>query len=192
MFTRAAARAKEGETTQVSGTIDKNKRPLSGTSKSKKSSTPVDPLTDTAKTANNTAETETETEIYASTSANSNWRRVTHRRKRRPVLRGTAIEHKGLTAVERRKYIHAWQFDANTTVDDIMKFLLNINKEIVYDVVKLTTKADYASFRIGVPESKLSFYMDPNIWPNHVAFNEWFFRRNAATNDATKHSGSEK
>lgn len=112
----------------------------------------------------------------------SDWKKVTHRSKRRPILRGTAQEHTGLVAVERLKYIHAWRFDASTSTDDIEKFLRNTDNTLKCDIARLPSRSEYASFRIGIPESKFATFMDPNLWPNHISFNEWFFRRSNHTN----------
>lgn len=96
----------------------------------------------------------------------------------RPICKGTGTQDDALIIVRRNLHLHAFMFHHDTTEDQIRNYLNKQNSAIEFTVEKLATRHDrYASFKIGIPEHEFSYFLNPNVWPANVAFNEWTFRR---------------
>lgn len=98
------------------------------------------------------------------------------------VLRGEN-ESLNLEAIERKKHLHIWRLQPNTTVEQMQKHVENLcGSEVKVKVEKIVhkTERDYASFIVGVPERVFEKISHPKAWPRNAEFGEWiWFRRNS-------------
>lgn len=92
-------------------------------------------------------------------------------------------ESSNLEAIERKKHLHIWRLQPNTTEEQIKKHVENLcGSETKVKVEKIIhkTERDYASFIVGVPERIFEKISHPKSWPRNVEFSEWiWFRRNS-------------
>lgn len=96
-------------------------------------------------------------------------------RQRRQIVVGTGKLDDSIRAVERRRYIQAWSFKPDTTIELVLEFLNKIKHSENYLVQKREIKTStHASFVIGIPESLWSELTDPAVWPQGVRFADWF------------------
>lgn len=98
------------------------------------------------------------------------------------VLRGEN-ETLNLEAIERKKHLHIWRLEPNTTVEQIQKHvesLCGLQIKVKVEKIVHKTKRDYASFIVGVPEKMFDKISHPQAWPRNTEFGEWiWFRRNS-------------
>lgn len=101
------------------------------------------------------------------------------RRERRPlvILRGTAEECHGLTAIERKRFLHIWSLHPDTSEELVLGYTQAVCPAVVCTAEKLRSKGDYASFKVGVPESAFDRLHTENAWPLNTSVKEWEFRR---------------
>lgn len=95
-----------------------------------------------------------------------------------------------IKAVERKKNLHVWRLDKDTTEDTLKEYILNIlggESIVTIDKLKPKIERNYASFKIGVSESDYDKLYNPNMWPVNVEFCEWiWFRRPTITKPLPK------
>lgn len=109
-------------------------------------------------------------------------RRSTYKKNSRPINKGTGIQDDNFMTVQKNLHIHAFMFHPQTTESQIIAFLSKKKPSREFTVEKLVARNErYASFKIGIPEDIFNFFLDPNIWPENIAFNEWTFRRGRNT-----------
>lgn len=107
----------------------------------------------------------------------------TKTKRKLPAKRVWRGESEGLNveAIERKKHLHVWRLEPNTTVEQIEKHIENIcGSGINVKVEKIVHKThrDYASFIVGVPEGIYEKICHPKAWPRNAEFGEWiWFRR---------------
>jgi hypothetical protein len=115
------------------------------------------------------------------------WTEVKRSKKINPIKKGGNTSVVMLKAVERKKFLHLWRLNKCTTEEDLKNYitkLLGEHIDMAIEKLKPRTERDYASFRIGVPESMFEKLCDSDIWPVNVEFSEWiWFRRSTKTND---------
>lgn len=107
------------------------------------------------------------------------WTEVKKRPRLNPVNKGENISSV-LKAVERFKYMHIWRLDQNITEETLKEFIKNvIGADSELSVLKLKPKIArrYASFKVGVPETKFNQLCDTKVWPINVEFSEWTWFR---------------
>lgn len=115
------------------------------------------------------------------------------RPRSRPISKGTGSIDDNLVAVPKNLHLHVFMFHITTTEEQVSSFLKKKKPELEFTVEKLMTKHErYASFKIGIPEKSFNFFLDPTIWPENVAFNEWSFRRPRPQNKTTDTNMLEK
>lgn len=116
------------------------------------------------------------------------WQKVTKKMyNKRRIITGTAINDNDLKTVERLRYIQAWQFDPDTTSDNIVNYLNKIIKSDKYFVERRQTKSDWhAVFVIGFPESLYEKISSPTSWPTGVRVSHWNFRSRASVGSGSQ------
>lgn len=86
-----------------------------------------------------------------------------------------------IQGTEKKKYLHVWRLQKDTTVESVEKHVKKIYVEevpIKVEQIKHKTERDYASFIIGVPASKYEKLCQPESWAVNIEFAEWvWFRR---------------
>lgn len=88
-----------------------------------------------------------------------------------------------IQGTERKKYLHVWRLQRETSSEKLENYVQNICGEdvpIKVDKIKHKTERDYASFIIGVPESKYNELCKPENWPVNMEFCEWVWFRKTA------------
>ncbi|CAG9791872.1 unnamed protein product [Diatraea saccharalis] len=88
-----------------------------------------------------------------------------------------------IQGMEKKKFIHVWRLEKNTTIENMENHLQKICGEVSFKNEKLKpkTERDYSSFMIGVPESMYDKVCRPDVWPLNVEFSEWvWFRKTNA------------
>ncbi|KAI8442393.1 hypothetical protein MSG28_005910, partial [Choristoneura fumiferana] len=78
------------------------------------------------------------------------------------------------SSAERKKYLHVWRLNKDTTVENMEKFISGVCKEqgeqIKIEKIKHKLERDYASFIIGVPASSYDKLCSSEIWPVNVEY----------------------
>lgn len=111
-----------------------------------------------------------------------------NKRKRYPnsqVKKGESTNSIVIQGTERKKYLHVWRLEKNTTVENLEKHVSSIfgkDVPIKIDKIKHKTERDYASFIIGVPESKFDVLCRSENWAINIEYCEWVWFRRPATN----------
>lgn len=94
---------------------------------------------------------------------------------------GKNTELKSILAAERKKYLHVWRLNPETTVEamtDHIKSICGQDVNAKIEKIKHKTERDYSSFRIGVSERVYNELNKAEVWPVNAEFNEWiWFRR---------------
>lgn len=104
------------------------------------------------------------------------------------VQRGGSTQESEIKGIEKQKFLHVWRLQKDTTTENLEKFIRNIIKDvpIKIDKIKHKSERDYASFCIGLPESKYDQLCKPDIWPVNVEFCEWVWFRRTANHPSSK------
>lgn len=112
------------------------------------------------------------------------WTLVNRKKNRYPnseVRKGGSVGSTEIQGTERKKYLHVWRLQKETTVENLEKHVKTLYREAVpikIEKIKHKTERDYASFIIGVPESKYEVLCQPESWAVNIEFCEWvWFRR---------------
>lgn len=154
--------------------------PLSKTPKSTISSaTPTPPLPNPAETSY-AAVTRKATDAKVENKSGNDWIEVKNNRRSNPIKRGGNNSIASLKAVERKKFLHVWRLEKNTTEDSLKVYIRQIlgdDSEILVQKLITRTERDYASFRIGVTVSHYEKLCDPDLWPINVEYSEWIWFR---------------
>lgn len=118
------------------------------------------------------------------------WSVVNRRKTKFPITevkRGGSTKVIEIQGTERKKYLHVWRLQKDTTVESLEKYVSTLCGEgthIKTNKIKHKTERDYASFIIGVPESKYDILTQPENWAINIEFCEWvWFRRHTNNND---------
>lgn len=122
----------------------------------------------------------------------SNWT-VVNKKKRYPndeVKKGESTNSTEIKGSERKRYLHVWRLDTETTIESLQKYVKNIcgnEVPIKTDQIKHKNQRDYSSFIIALPESKYNVLCQPEHWPINIEFCEWvWFRRNTHEQQSDK------
>lgn len=108
----------------------------------------------------------------------SEWKEV--RNKRRPpkprrILTGSGACNNELQIAERLKFIQAWSFRPETTVENVKNYINKIATSDKYIVEKREIRTDqHAAFVIGFPETMQDKLCAPESWPQGVKVCDWF------------------
>ncbi|XP_053610304.1 uncharacterized protein LOC128675163 [Plodia interpunctella] len=128
-------------------------------------------------------------EVAENKKEENSWTEV--RRKNRfsnsEIKRGGSVISTDIEGTERKKYLHVWRLKKETATENLEAYVKKIcGKECPLKVEKINhkTERDYASFRIGVPESHYDKLCQSDVWPVNVEFCEWIWFRK--TQDAKK------
>lgn len=119
---------------------------------------------------------------------NDKWIEVKSSNRNNLVKRGGNTSVTLLKAVERKKYLHVWRLDKNTTEDSIKEYIKHIlgnNSEFIVEKIRTRTERNYSSFKIGLPENCFEKLCNPDVWPLNVEFCEWIFFRRSTTTTTT-------
>lgn len=116
-------------------------------------------------------------ECDAHTDTNNEWVTVRSKRVRRSlnnVARGTAAPGTTeLEAAERKCNLHLYYLKSGTTVEQVIRHLLNICPDDSCFVEQLKSRGDYASFKLTVPFKHMNIYMSPEHWAENVHIKPW-------------------
>lgn len=96
------------------------------------------------------------------------------------VKRGGCTRQSEISGLERKKYLHVWRLQKEVTEDNLQKHVKNIigmNESVKVNRIKHKTERDYASFIIGVPESKYETLCNPENWAINIEYCEWIWFR---------------
>lgn len=108
---------------------------------------------------------------------NNEWVTVRSKRVRRSlnnVARGTAAPGTTeLEAAERKCNLHLYYLKSGTTVEQVIRHLLNICPNDSCFVEQLKSRGDYASFKLTVPFKHMNIYMSPEHWAENVHIKPW-------------------
>lgn len=138
------------------------------------------------------AETSTEVENRVGVADNrdtNNWIEVKNSKRINPVKRGGSNAVLKLKAVERKKLLHVWRLEKNTTEESLTEHIRNtIGNDAEIDVEKVIPKYErkYSSFKIRVTESNFEKLCVPEVWPVNVEFCEWIWFRRPTTSEQPK------
>lgn len=112
------------------------------------------------------------------------WTTVNRKKSRYPnseVRRGERTNGTEIQGTERKKYLHIWRLQKDTTAEILEKYVKSLLEEgtpIKVEKIKQRTERDYASFIVGVPESKYGKLCEPENWALNIEYCEWvWFRR---------------
>ncbi|KOB77250.1 putative membrane protein [Operophtera brumata] len=106
------------------------------------------------------------------------WKQVS--RKRRPATQRRILTGSGQTAnelqtAERLKYIQAWSFKPETTVELVRNHINKIAACEKYVVEKRDIRTDqHAAFVIGFPETYYDVLCTADAWPLGIKISDWF------------------
>ena len=113
-----------------------------------------------------------------------NWTVVNRKKNRysnKEVRRGGSTTINEIKGTEKNKYLHVWRLQKDTKEENLEIYVKNIcglQTPVKVEKINHKTERDYASFMIGVPESKYDILCQPANWPINVEFCEWvWFRR---------------
>lgn len=117
------------------------------------------------------------------------WQVVKRKRpayKHRMILTGSGKMNDNLQVVEQLKYMQAWSFRPDTTVNSILNHINMIETCDKYFVEKRDLQTSrHAAFVIGVPLSLYEQVYTPTVWPPGVKISEWtYFRASPRTRGA--------
>lgn len=107
------------------------------------------------------------------------WIEVTQGRSRRAptnVTRGTAAPGStlgGLSAAERKSYLHLYFLQIGTTAEQVIAQLKNICPDDICFAEALKSRGDYASFKLTIPTKNVEKYMKPECWAEDVHIKPW-------------------
>lgn len=126
----------------------------------------------------------------------NNWTVVKNRHasknQQRKINVGSGEEDNTLKSVEQLKYIQAWSFAPDTTVENVTNFVTKVAPSSQYIVKKRDIKTKrHSSFVIGIPESLYPVLASPNVWPPGVRFTEWFPMRPRHARGARRHEATQ-
>ncbi|KAJ2937828.1 hypothetical protein O0L34_g4246 [Tuta absoluta] len=98
--------------------------------------------------------------------------------RNKQVVRGCGAPSDLLCAADNVKYLHVWGARPDTTEANVISYLNAKKSSTNYTVVKMTSKrsADYASFKVGVPENDYEECVKPQFWPKGFKAERWLFR----------------
>ncbi|CAH2097370.1 unnamed protein product [Euphydryas editha] len=110
------------------------------------------------------------------------WTTVVRKKSRYPnteVKRGGSGSGCEIQGTERKKFLHVWRLKIDTTVECLEKHVKKVcgqETAVKIDKIKHKTERDYASFIIGVPESKYDLLCQPENWALNIEYCEciWF------------------
>lgn len=105
------------------------------------------------------------------------WQKPRQKKKKpKPeVMIGMGDKDNNLQSADRFTYIQAWNFQPDTTTDQILSFLNKVHKSNAYSVEKRELKTNrHAAFVIGFPESASERLKSPTSWPHGIRFSDWF------------------
>ncbi|KAJ8722551.1 hypothetical protein PYW07_003731 [Mythimna separata] len=113
------------------------------------------------------------------------WTVVNRKKNKYPnseVRKGGSKEPTEIQGTEKFKYLHVWRLQKETTLENLENHVKKLYGEklvqIKIEKIKHKTERDYASFIIGVPESKYEILCQPESWAVNIEFCEWvWFRR---------------
>lgn len=113
-----------------------------------------------------------------------NWTTVARKKNRYSnceVKKGGNMSSMDIQGMEKKRYLHVWRLQKETTIESLEKHVSKIYEEkvpIKVEKIIHKTERDYASFIIGVPESKYDKLCQPESWAVNIEFAEWvWFRR---------------
>lgn len=132
-------------------------------------------------------------DLERSSRVRNEWTEVQRKKGRniiKDIKKGQNTSIMDIQGMEKKKYIHIWRLHPETTEAQLLAHLKNrcdADVDIKIDKIKHKTERNYASFVIGVPETRYDELSRPEVWPVNAEFSEWiWFRR------ATKKQSSEK
>ncbi|KAJ2950560.1 hypothetical protein O0L34_g8805 [Tuta absoluta] len=130
--------------------------------------------TDTSKTS----ETETRTPSKPNTTAieGDDWIEHKKRRNRSSVNRVFGTARPGTTyleAAERVKFIHLYYVKIGTTKEQVLAYLESMCGSGTCTVETLNARGNYASFKLGVPSTKVESVMSPENWAEDICVKPW-------------------
>ncbi|CAG4986268.1 unnamed protein product [Colias eurytheme] len=102
---------------------------------------------------------------------------------------GKNAECLALKGMERKKYLHVWRLQPETTLEAVTTYVESIcgsDAGIKTEKIIHKSQRDYASFIIGLPESLYNKLNQPEIWPMNAQFSEWTWFRKSTKKGATK------
>lgn len=162
-----------------------------------KKSVPTTTLSETESATNPTASKQTQEiaprslEINKDNTTKENegeWETQTRKRNRYPnggeVKKGSGKTELEIQGTEKNRYLHIWRLKIDTTQESVEKYVRKIYEDdtpIKVEKIKHKTQRDYASFIIGIPESKYDKLCEPENWAVNIEYCEWiWFRRSAS------------
>ncbi|CAH2239452.1 jg24388, partial [Pararge aegeria aegeria] len=107
---------------------------------------------------------------------NGSWTVVKRKKSRYPnseVKRGGSTQSTEIKGMEKKKILHVWRLQKDTTEENLENFIRDKIKEVPVKIEKIKhkTERDYASFIIGVPETKYDQLCQSEIWPSNTIAN---------------------
>lgn len=139
------------------------------------------PVLDSERTSRNVAVIEKE-----ELEKEGHWTTVARKKNRysnSEVKKGGNTSSTDIQGTEKKRFLHVWRLQKETTIESLEKHISKIYDEKVpvkIEKIKHKTERDYASFIIGVPESKYEKLCLPESWAVNIEFAEWvWFRRPA-------------
>lgn len=132
--------------------------------------------------------------------ANNDWTVVNRKKPRAlnltPRYQNTDVKKGGSTTsveiqgTERKKHLHVWRLNKETSEESMEKFVKSIcgeNVQVKVNKIKHKIERSYASFIIGVPESMYDKLSESENWPINVEYCEWvWFRKTTNTASASQ------
>lgn len=114
----------------------------------------------------------------------SGWKMVSGRKRKQKIMKGENTTL-GIQAMERKKHLHVWRLQPETTSEQMESHVRSIcGTGVCVEIQKINHKTDrgYSSFIVGVPERLFDTISQSNVWPRDAEFGEWiWFRRSSKT-----------
>lgn len=115
--------------------------------------------------------------------AETGWMTVQYKKPNRlpnNVTKGSNTEIRGISAMERKKYLHVWRLHPDTTLETMTEYVKNLcgsEAPMIVEKIKHRTVRDYSSFLIGVSEKHYTILNNAEVWPLNTEFSEWIWFR---------------
>lgn len=95
------------------------------------------------------------------------------------VQKGGNDKISAFQGVEKKLFLHVWSLHPDTTEESIKEHVIKTCGSLDVKIEKIIPKTvrDYASFKIGVPESCFVKINNNDCWPLNAKFNEWVWFR---------------
>lgn len=107
-----------------------------------------------------------------------NWQTVQHKKKANNRFNGQAgtasVSHGNFKAAERRIPMFITKISKDADESEITDYILQKTKEtVLLEKIKIRNEQFYSAYKFFVDESKMSIFLNSNIWPKDIIFRKF-------------------